>query len=136
MRILICLSAIILIAQIHHVQAQTLSAELDFRVVDGDTVIYYVDSAPVFPGGDEALVKYFKKHLPKLKFTGKEQSSDIWITFVIRKDGSIGKMNIIANDKPDLNKLLVNAIKSLPAFMPAVWNGKPVATIGEITFDY
>jgi hypothetical protein len=116
--------------------AQTLSSEPQLIIVEGDTIVHALHNLPVFPGGDDALRTYFKKHLPELKYTGKKQSSDIWITFVIKKDGSVGKLNIISNDKPELNPRLTTAIKSLPAFSPGLRDGKAVATVGEITFDF
>lgn len=132
-----CLSLIATVVLMHfHAEAQLFEAESEFVVVGGDTIIYNVDSVPVFPGGDEALQKHFKKHLPKLKYTGKEQSSDVWITVLIKKDGTIGAINIIANARRDMNDQLINAIKSLPSYKPAVKEGRPVATIEEITFDY
>lgn len=137
MRFLLCFSLIATVVFMQfNAQAQEFELESEFVVVKGDTVIYNPDSSPAFPGGDEALQQHFKKHLPKLKYTGKVQSSDVWITVLVRKDGSIGASNIIANSQRDLDATLINAIKSLPPYKPAVKDGKPVATIEEITFDY
>lgn len=106
-------------------------------VVEGDTIIYTPDAAPVFPGGPTAIKEYFRQHLPDYTIKGsKKYDKNIWVSFVIRSSGRIGLTNFINSDKPDLNEKLNQALKSMPAWQPAVHQGKNVATIGDFNFYF
>jgi hypothetical protein len=106
-------------------------------VIHGDTINYYPDVSPTFPGGQPAIDKYFLQHLPDFSRTkSKKYDKNIWVSFVIRSSGRIGLTNIINSDKPGLNEKLNHALKSMPAWRPAVHHGKNVATIGDLNFYF
>jgi hypothetical protein len=119
--------------------SQELQAEQSEKVVviDGDTINYYPEVSPTFPGGQPAIDKYFLQHLPDFSRTkSKKYDKNIWVSFVIRSSGRIGLTNIISSDKPGLNEKLNHALKSMPAWNPAVHQGKKVATIGDFNFYF
>jgi hypothetical protein len=106
-------------------------------VVEGDTVIYYPETGPIFPGGKVAMDEYFKKNLPGYSKTqSKKNNKLMWVSFVIRSSGRIGKTNIISNEKPEIAEKLIQVLKSLPTWTPAVYKGKKVATIGDYYFYF
>jgi hypothetical protein len=106
-------------------------------VVGGDTINYNPETSPTFPGGQPAIDKYFQQFLPDFSRTkSKKYDKNIWVSFVIRNSGRIGLTNIINSDKPGLNEKLNQALKSMPAWKPAVHRGKNVATIGDFNFYF
>lgn len=106
-------------------------------VVDGDTIIYSPEVAPVFPGGEAAIDAYFQKQLPGLSKTEtKKNNKSIWVSFVILSSGKIGRTNIIGSDKPEMNEKITEILKSMPAWTPATNKGRDVATIGDFTFYF
>lgn len=101
-------------------------------VVEGDTIIYTPEKAPSFPGGDPSIREHFRKHSLRYSRTNSNKNDKlIWVSFVIRSSGAIGKVNVIGSDKPKVSEKLTKAIKAMPAWIPAENNGKKVATIGD-----
>jgi hypothetical protein len=123
----------------YSVHGQELQAETSEKVVvvEGDTIIYYPDVAATFPGGQSAIDKYFHQHLPEYSHTeSKKYDKNIWVSFVIRSSGKIGLTNIINSDKPGLNEKINLALKSMPPWKPAAYQGRNVATIGDFNFYF
>lgn len=119
--------------------SQEFEAEPSDKVViiEGDTIIYNPEVDPVFPGGHAAMDEYFRKNLPGYSKTKSRKNNKVmWVSFVIRSNGKIGVTNIIINDRPEVAKTLNQVLRSLPAWTPAVYKGKNVATIGDYHFYF
>lgn len=66
-----------------------------------DTAIYTtVDQAPSFPGGNEAMMKFIQQ---EIKFTEAQKKNNVsgtcFVTFIVEKDGSIGRAKILRGVK-------------------------------------
>ena len=94
-----------------------------------DTVLVYVEEMPVYPGGDNALLKYigdnsiYPEAAKKSGTTGK-----VIVKFIVEKDCSISDVTVLQSVDPQLDAEAVRVVKSLPKFeKPAKNHGKPVA---------
>ncbi len=105
---------------------------------DGENPLPYVhqeakfDTAPRFPGGEEAMMKYFADNIiyPQPEKT-KGLQGYVSLKFDVTKDGKI--INIMAtNGVPGAQNLVKEAIriiKNMPAWIPANKNGIAVDVI-------
>ena len=86
-----------------------------------------VGPMPEFPGGTEKLLEFLKEniHYPKIAEENGIQGRVV-VTFVVEKDGSIGKAKIVKSVDPSLNEEAIRVLKLLPKWKPAMLNGKPV----------
>ncbi|MEN0004514.1 MAG: energy transducer TonB [Bacteroidota bacterium] len=90
-----------------------------------------------FPGGVEALEGYLNRHASYTTFA-KEQAFEgaVTVQFVVNPDGTIS--NPVA--KGTANELLVNnaiaTIKQMPAWNPALQNGRAVKTKMAVKINY
>jgi periplasmic protein TonB len=94
-----------------------------------DTVLVYVEEMPVFPGGDNALLKYIAENTvypeaaKKNNITGK-----VIVRFIVEKDCSVSDVTVLQSVDPLLDAEAIKVISSLPKFeKPAKNHGKPVA---------
>lgn len=85
------------------------------------------DVMPRFPDGEAALLKYIDNHLQQ---PSSVQNGSILgvvvLRFVVKADGSIGKIVVLKGLSPDCDNAAIKAVRSLPRFIPGKNKGKPV----------
>lgn len=87
----------------------------------------FVEEMPMFPGGDAALLDYIQKNT-----VYPEEAIEIGIEgrvvlkFVVTKDGSVGKIEILKGVDPLIDKEAIRVVGTLPKFIPGKQSGKPV----------
>ena len=103
---------------------QTVSADN----MPDNAVFFECEQKPEFPGGDVALMKYISENIryPKNAHDNRIEGRVV-ISFVIQKDGTIGKTKIVRSADPELDAEAERVVRSLPAFTPGEMNGKVVA---------
>lgn len=86
------------------------------------------ETYPEFPGGDAALIKYFRDFTYLKDSLPGELSSKIVINYTVLADGSTAN-HVVAKgaDMVDYNKLIA-VFNSLPLFKPGKYLGQPVST--------
>ena len=96
-------------------------------IPDDDPVEVFVKEMPEFPGGDAALLDYIRKNTVypqeaiEIGIEGR-----IVLKFVVTKDGSVGKIEILKGVDPLLDKEAIRVVGTLPKFIPGKQAGKPV----------
>ena len=92
-----------------------------------DEVFVFSEEEPEFPGGQAAMYKYLSEniHYPQLakenNITGK-----VWVTFVVDKDGSIKKAQIVKDIGGGCGKEALRVVNSMPKWKPGKQRGKAV----------
>lgn len=102
----------------------TLSAQ------DVDTTIFIkVDVEAQFPGGENAwnsyVMKTIEKKIDKL-VKDKKSFGTCEMQFIVSKDGSLSNIEALTLKNSLLAKLLTDALKKSPKWLPAEQSGKPV----------
>lgn len=99
----------------------------DVGISDEDEVFEVVEKMPMFPGGDEALMKYLGKNI---KYTRMAQDRGVQgtcvIEFVVNKDGSVVDPVVLKKLDPDLDNNALEVVKKMPKWQPGLQRGKPV----------
>ena len=93
-----------------------------------ETKVYdFVEQMPVFPGGDEALLKYISGHLhyPSVSQENGTQGT-VMLRFVVTETGDVGDCQVMKHVDTYCDREAVRVIKSLPKFTPGRQQGKPV----------
>lgn len=92
-----------------------------------EKVYQITDVMPTFPGGESALLKYIATNL-KYPRSAREMEIQgvVVLRFVVKSDGSVGKVVVQKGLSPDCDKAAIDLIKSLPRFKPGKENGQPV----------
>ena len=87
----------------------------------------HVDQMPIFPGGQEALLRFINKNLkyPLIAERNGIQGR-VLVSFVITKEGIVTNVNIAKSVDPSLNKEALRVIRMLPDFTPGRKDGKAV----------
>jgi len=101
-----------------------------FDEKEDDNTIYNsagIEVQPEFPGGNDKLVLYISK-----SFQYSEEMEEAGLkgkliaTFVVERDGSITDIKIIHGLGYGTERAVVNVLKKMPRWNPAVKNGKKV----------
>ena len=92
-----------------------------------DNVFDVVETMPMFPGGESALIDYLKKnvHYPEALKDSCIQGRVI-IKFVVETDGSITNVEVMKGFHPVLDKEALRVINAMPKWCPGKQNGLPV----------
>ncbi|MDD4968537.1 MAG: TonB family protein [Paludibacter sp.] len=96
-----------------------------------------IDEMPEFPGGEKALMNYISINL---KYPVKMQKKGIQgksiLKFVVGKDGSITKIEIIRSATSVLDDEAIRVVKSLPKWKPGMLDGEPVSVYYTLPVNF
>jgi periplasmic protein TonB len=86
-----------------------------------------VEEMPMFPGGDEALLKYLRENAnyPEIAKENNIQGRVI-VNFCVTSTGGVSKISILKHVDPELDAEAIRVVSTLPAFKPGKQGGKPV----------
>jgi protein TonB len=105
--------------------------------VDGEIPFVVVEEMPIFPGGDEALLKYLAENVkyPEAAKNKKIQGKVI-VRFCVTAKGGVTLISILRSVDPDLDAEAMRVVQTLPAFQPGRQGGRdvPVWYMVPITF--
>ena len=95
--------------------------------VEDNHVFEAVEQDPQFPGGTAALVEWLVKNLvyPPIAAENGVQGT-VSVRFVVKKDGSVGEVQVLRGKDPELDKEAIRVVKKLPKFIPGKMNGHAV----------
>lgn len=116
-----------------------MSMEAQVKATPNDTCMnsIEVEFAPEFPGGDKALHKFLAENLvyPE-QARENEISGHVFVTFVVEKDGSVGKPEVIRGIGGGCDEEVVRVVKLMPKWKPGRQKGKvPVRYTLPVTFN-
>ena len=107
---------------------ETAKDEVLTEATAADETIYtVVDQHPQFPGGEEARIRFMQENLryPKPARDAREQGT-VFVTFVIRHDGSIEDIKVLRGVSESLDAEAVRVIEKMPAWTPGYQDGQAV----------
>ena len=86
-----------------------------------------VEQDPQFPGGLQALYDWLNKNLvyPPIAAENGVQGR-VTVRFVVKKDGSVGEVQVLRGKDPELDKEAIRVVKKFPKFIPGKMNGHAV----------
>ena len=92
-----------------------------------EPVFFDVDQMPEFPGGENALRKFITSSLkyPEIAVQNEIQGK-VYVSFVVKKDGSVSNAKIARGVDPSLDKEALRVVNSLPRWKPGIQRGTPV----------
>ena len=107
-------------------------AKLDYsgekvETQDGKTVFVVVEEMPEFPGGDNALRDFIGRTVKYPEEARKEGiHGRVFVTFVVKSDGTIGNIKIARGVHPLLDKEALRVVSLLPTWNPGKQRGQAV----------
>ena len=85
-----------------------------------------VDSLPEFPGGELAMNKYLDEHTKyTLEASAKNINGTVYVSFIVKEDGGISNIKLIAGIGNGLDDVVISLVKSMPRWKPGIRKGKP-----------
>lgn len=98
----------------------------DEKPVD-EPIIAVPEFFPEFPGGTEALFKYFRQNL---RYPDQERrlgiGGTVFVGFVVEKDGSISQVHVSRGVSPGLNEEAMRVVRNMPNWIPGRMGIHPV----------
>lgn len=94
---------------------------------ENDSVFLSVDKMPEFKGGTDMLMLYLQKNLKYPKKLNNSITARVIVKFVINKDGSVDKAEIMKSAHPLLDKEALRVVRKMPRWEPGEIEGKPVS---------
>jgi TonB family protein len=93
-----------------------------------DTTWDMVEQVPMFPGGEELLVRYIAMNTkyPEAALAKRTQGKVV-VKFRITTRGTVNGYEISKSVSPELDAEALRVVKSITRFEPAIVDGKPVS---------
>lgn len=102
-----------------------------------NTKIEKPDSMPKFPGGQEAYMQWMNENLIFPEKTAQEKiSGTVVCRFFVRADGTVDEITIKSSPDPYLSEVVLNAMKHMPKWEPAMKNNQPVDCATTLSFKF
>lgn len=97
------------------------------QVKEEEKIYTVIEQMPVFPGGDEELLKYIGKNL-KYPVIAQENGiqGKVVVRFEVTKTGAVDKAEVIRPLDPACDREAVRVVRTLPKFIPGRQNGANV----------
>ncbi|HTJ11069.1 MAG TPA: energy transducer TonB, partial [Dinghuibacter sp.] len=86
-----------------------------------------IEKMPEFPGGEEALRRFFMRYLQTPDELESGAKVKVMIRFVVGKDGSLSAYAVQQSGGQIFDNEVVRVLKKMPKWTPGIQNGKPVA---------
>jgi WG containing repeat len=105
--------------------------ETDLPVYNSDKV----DTKAVFPGGEEAWVRFVGKHFflnPAIKYEVPPGRYEGTISFVVTKDSIVKDFTKAVNSPKGIQEAMLYVASKMPRWVPALVNGKIVSSTATI----
>jgi len=80
---------------------------------------------PEFPGGEEALFKFLKRNLRFPRFE-ENNSSTVYVAFIIETDGQIGPISILKSGGISFDEEVIRVVSKMPKWKPGANEGENV----------
>ncbi|MFU8844779.1 MAG: TonB family protein [Bacteroidales bacterium] len=92
-----------------------------------DTIFNVVDEMPLYPGGDEARIKFILDNI-NYPAEAKERgvTGRVFVTFVVEKDGSVTNVKVLRGIVGGFDEEAVRVVKQMPDWIPGRHNGETV----------
>ena len=104
--------------------------EITTGEVEGESDVYQiVEQMPEFPGGQEAMEKYFNDNVRFWEVINEWQcdvSGKIFVGFIVEPDGSITNVKVLRGIEKHCDEEAMRVVKSMPKWKPGMLNGEPV----------
>jgi murein L,D-transpeptidase YafK len=106
-------------------------AKVAHRVRTVTTLTEAVHKWPEFPGSGDSFLKYLEKMGKALASSLPEGKKKAYVTveFIVDNDGVPTNFKVVKGVNEDFDEELVTVLEQMPAWQPALLNGKPVAKI-------
>lgn len=79
-----------------------------------DSAVIFIDKMPEFKGGIDALMRYMERNLKYPKKLDNSITGKVIVRFVVAKDGSIDKVEIVKSLHPELDREALYVVKRMP----------------------
>lgn len=95
--------------------------------VTQDDVFTVVEVMPVYPGGQEAMVKYLSEniHYPQVAKRDTIQGR-VFVNFIVEKDGSVSHVKVLRGIGGGCDEEAVRVVAGMPAWSPGTQRGEAV----------
>ena len=110
---------------------------LDVATSKEDTVYQIVEEMPVFPGGEQAMMKFVAENInyPQ-EAKDKEIAGRVFVSFVVEKDGSVDEVKVMRGIGGGCDEEVVRVVKAMPKWKPGKQEGKPVRVNYMMPFNF
>jgi TonB family protein len=121
---LLFLTAILfLIPAVNQAQSTLQSA-----TTDEEKKFTHVEQMPVYPGGQEAMMKFIAEHLKYPESAKKDKVEGmVLVQFTVTKTGAVQDVKVLRPLQTDCDAEAARVISSMPNWLPGQQDNKPVS---------
>ena len=92
---------------------------------------------PEFPGGTDALMQYWMKHLHYPESAQADSiEGRVIVSFIVEKDGRLTGLHVERSVRADLDSTALSAVRGMPRWMPGYSKGRAVRSKYVIPICY
>jgi len=97
-----------------------------------------VETAPEYPGGTNAIARYFSQNFryPKNLLKKKIPEGRVVLRFLVKANGSTSDIHVIEKLHWECDSEAIRLIQNMPKWIPAKLNGKPVKAYYSLPIEF
>jgi protein TonB len=101
--------------------------EEEDQMEEEEPIFIIVESMPMFPGGEEARLKYLNENV-KYPVMAKEAGiqGKVFLEFVVEKDGAVSGVRVIRGIGGGCDEEALRVVENMPRWIPGKQRGVPV----------
>lgn len=118
-------------------QSEEATPTENMNKIKGTDIFTKADKMPVYPGGDDALMKYLSENIeypPACKEEGVEGT--VYLSFVVDKSGELTDMKVLKSPDERLSANAMDVLSKMPAWTPGENAGKLVKVQYNLPIKY
>ncbi|MCL2301761.1 MAG: energy transducer TonB [Lentimicrobiaceae bacterium] len=117
--------------------ADYVPIEIVEEEVDNAPPLRFVEEMPEPIGGFEAMYAFLQQNLRYPEVARNNGiSGQVFIEFVVERDGSISNVRVLVGVYPELDQEAVRVVRMMPKWKPGRQMGKPVRTFYQIPIRF
>lgn len=106
------------------------------KTTDKSIPIETAEVAPVYPGGEEALIKFLQKHLNNPTDLEEGQVVTVKIKFIVGYNGVLKGFEVLEDGGKAFNNEVIRVLKKMPAWVPGKNGGEHVSVYYTIPVKF
>ena len=104
-----------------------IGGETTNYVSHDDRIFIDYEENALFPGGDQACMKWLQDHIKYPEgYTSNQPQGRVIVSFIVERDGSLDSIMVKSSPDPLLSEEAIRVVKEMPKWKPARWNGNTI----------
>ncbi|MEP7164819.1 MAG: hypothetical protein ABI741_08995 [Ferruginibacter sp.] len=117
-------------------ETSTTTTNEPLKLIDKTKALATAEIMPIYPGGEEALVRFLQKNLQNPQDLEQDEIVSVKIKFIVGYDGVLKGFETVEDGGKAFNNEVIRVLKKMPAWIPGRTAGENVSVYYTIPVKF